>query len=96
MTSRSSNSNDVKECDISLRSNNLEQPRRGDKIDEYAHKIDIGAQKILPPIDLTKDMHREIDDDSYNEESKINSGQIFESVVLAVEDDESIDVECRW
>ena len=50
----------------------------------------------MPPIDLTKDMHREIDDDSYNEESKINSGQIFESVVLAVEDDESIDVECRW
>ena len=98
-TSRSSNSDDVEECDISLRSNNLEQlsatPVDGDKIDEYAHKIDIGAQKILPPIDLTEDMHREIDDDSYDEESKINSGQTFESVALVVEDDESIDVECR-
>ena len=41
-------------------------------------------------------MHREIDDDSYDEESKINSGQTFESLALVVEDDESIDVECRW
>ena len=99
MTSRSSNSNDVKECDISLRSNNLEQPSAtpvdGNKIDEDAHKIDIGAQKVLPPIDLTEDMYREIDDDSHDEESKINSGQTFESVALVVEDDESIDVECR-
>ena len=50
---------------------------------------------LQPPIDLTEDMHREIDDDSYDEESKINSGQTFESVALVVEDDESIDVECR-
>ena len=57
-TSRSSNSDDVEDCDISLRSNNLEQPSAmpvgGDKIDEYAHKkaIFFTSKQFTPTLSL--------------------------------------------